>query len=253
MGLSIVIGLVLVLVLLVIGINAIQQNKERVEAEKRAEVAKHKAIVDETDDILSAAEHLPVSNRMLVILHNRIIAALRQSNAISPSNEARRRIQELENANKSLNIEEPLNPEHFRLPDHEKQIIVLIQGIKKLRIILRSEANKGRIDNQLHAIEDAQLTRYQLMVNIETLIRRAHVSIKAKMQGSARQYLEKAAAALKARKNPDAYVEAKKQEVKNLLDEINSEQKSNQQADIKRRAEAERNELDEIFAPKKKW
>ena len=48
---TIVIVLIVVLVLMAIGANAVQQHKERQQAEKRAELAKQKAIIDETEDV----------------------------------------------------------------------------------------------------------------------------------------------------------------------------------------------------------
>ena len=253
MGISIVVGLTLLLVLVVIFINALQQNKERLEAERRAELAKHKAVIDETDDVLSVAEHLPVSNRLRVILHNRIINALKISLELQASPDMRRRVSELEQTNKSINLDEPLTVDGFTLPEHEKQIIALIQGIKKLRMILRSELNKARIDSNLYSYEDGILTRFQLVVNIDTLIRRAKSALVAGMQGSARQYLEKGLAALNARKGQDPYVDTKKTEITKLLADMDEATRADRAEDLRRRIESEKNELDEIFAPKRKW
>ena len=45
---SIIVGLVVALIIFVVVISAIQQHKEKQEAEKRVKVAKQKAIIDES-------------------------------------------------------------------------------------------------------------------------------------------------------------------------------------------------------------
>ncbi|WP_438863141.1 hypothetical protein [Neptunicella sp.] len=250
-----VIILIAVLIVTAIIINAIQQHKEKAEAEKRADLTKLKTIIDEAEDTLLAAEYLPVSSQMRLILLDRMITALQQSLQLNPKMmDYKKRIAELQEAKEQLNVVET-NSANFNisLPDNEKQIILLIQGIKRLRIILRSENHKGTISSDVFTNEDKYLDRYQLKVNMETLSRRIQSSLQNKMLGSARQYLEKAIAALKNQANQDDYVVAKKAEFENQLNNIHSMMRNANAEDTARRVEEGKDELDELFAPKKKW
>ena len=83
------------------------------------------------------------------------------------------------------------NSEALSLPNNDKQLISLIQSIKKLRAILRSEHSKGRVDSQLFVLEDKKLEKFQLRINIESQIKRGLSARDANMVGSARQYFEK--------------------------------------------------------------
>ncbi|MDN4501324.1 hypothetical protein QX776_02870 [Alteromonadaceae bacterium BrNp21-10] len=251
---TIVIILIVVLILTAVAINAVQQHKNKVESEKRAELGKLKTIIDETDDLLAAMEHLPVTNHMHVILLRRIVNALKQSLNYTTNKDTKSRIRDTQQQIDSINVEENNNLEsRFNLPDNEKLIIALLQGIKRIRIILRSENHKGKIDPKLFVEQDRMLDRYQLKVNIETIKRRVHASLQSKMLGSARQYLEKGLAALKAQKVQDEYVTTTLAELTSQLNNIHQNMRDANAADTAKRVEESKDELDELFAPKKKW
>ncbi|WP_416308455.1 hypothetical protein [Neptunicella sp. SCSIO 80796] len=252
---TIIIILIAVLLLTAVVVNAIQQHKQKAEAEKRGELVKLKTIIDEAEDTLLAAEYLPVSSQMRVILYERMIAAMQQSLQLNPKIlEYKKRISELEESKQQVQVvETDATNFNISLPENEKQIILLIQGIKRLRIILRSENHKGTINSDVFASEDRYLDRYQLKVNMETLSRRIQSSLQNKMLGSARQYLEKAIAALKNQPNQDDYVVSKKADFENQLTNIHNTMRNANAEDTARRVEEDKDELDELFAPKKKW
>ena len=54
---AIIVGLIVALIIIVVVVSAIQQHKEKMEAEKRAQVAKQKAIIDETEELVMAMAH----------------------------------------------------------------------------------------------------------------------------------------------------------------------------------------------------
>ena len=68
----IIIILIVVLLIAAIFINAIQQHRQKQEAERRTELAKQRTIVDETENVIAACVNIPVSSRIMGILHNRI-------------------------------------------------------------------------------------------------------------------------------------------------------------------------------------
>ena len=64
---SIVIILIVALVILAVVINGIQQHKEKVEADKRAELSKQKLVIDEVEELLLASGQLPISKDLSLI------------------------------------------------------------------------------------------------------------------------------------------------------------------------------------------
>lgn len=243
------------MVIIAIVVNALQQHKEKQEAEKRTEIAKQKSVIDETENVLMTVETIPVSQRLIYILQQRVLNALKIIFELNPSMpEIRQRVRESQDKVKSINIDIPApGHENFVLPDSDKLVIQYIQAIKKFRVLLRSEHSKGKVDTQTFAAEDRSLAAMQLKVNVETLAKRGQAAINSNMLGSARQYFEKAIAALDSQNQPDAYnVERKAQLVEQLKNIQDNLRNANAQ-DRAKKQEAERDELDELFAPKKKW
>ena len=252
---TIVIILIVALIVVAIIVNAMQQHKEKVEAEKRTEIAKQKSIIDETENVLMASDSIPVSNKLVMILHQRIQNALKVIHELNPSQvDIKQRLRENEDRVKTIDINQ-VAPSHdsFSLPDNDKLIIQYIQAIKKFRVLLRSEHSKGKIDTQTFSNEDKQLSALQLRVNVETLTKRGMAALKTNMLGSARQYFEKAIAALEAQTPPDEYNMKRKAQLNERLHEIQENLRTANAEDRAKRQEEERDELDELFAPKKKW
>ncbi|RDV26001.1 hypothetical protein DXV75_07905 [Alteromonas aestuariivivens] len=248
-----IIILIVVLVIAAIFINAFQQHRSKIEAEKRAEVAKQRSIIDETENVLMACGHMPVTPRLIKILHRRIYNALLIAKEVSPkSTDLKQRMEDAKQLAESADDSPPPIIE-FSLPDNDKLIIQYIQAVKKLRVLLRSEHSKGKIDTKTYVEEDKMLERLQLRINVETLIRRGRSALQAGMLGSARQYFEKASTALESQSQPDEYVKARLLNVQEWLEAIQDNLKNANAEDRARKRALERDELDELFAPKKKW
>lgn len=252
---TIVIILIVVLIVVAIVVNALQQHRDKIEAEKRTEIAKQKSIIDETENVLMAVETIPVSQRLIQILHTRVFNALKVVHELNPTMpEIRQRIQDAESKVKSINIDQPTPPmDSFKLPDNDKLIIQYIQAIKKFRVLLRSEHSKGKVDTQTFSNEEKTLSTLQLRVNVETLARRAESAMKTNMLGSARQYFEKAITALSSVSQPTEYVQVRKAELEEQLRVIQDNLRNANAQEVAKKKEEERDELDELFAPKKKW
>lgn len=252
---TIVIILIVVLIIVAIVVNALQQHKEKVEAEKRTEVAKQKSIIDETENVLLAADTIPVSQKLVFILHQRVFNALRVINELNPGvADIRQRLRDAEDKKKTINIDQPPPAqENFKLPDNDKLIIQYIQTIKKFRVLLRSEHSKGKVDTQTYTNEEKTLSTMQLKVNVETLARRANAALKSNMLGSARQYYEKAIGALNSQAQPSEYSQSRKAELEQQLKVIQENLRNANAEEVAKKQEEERDELDELFAPKKKW
>ena len=251
---TIIIILIVALIIVAIAVNAVQQHREKMESEKRAELAKQKAVVDETENVLLAVAQIPVSKRLVFILNQRIRNALVAMMELSPSGDLKSRINDITNTMEGINQNEP-PPSHdgFELPENDRLVIQFIQAIKKFRILLRSEHSKGKIDGATFLDEDKQLERLQLRVNVETLGKRGAAAVQGNMLGSARQYFEKALAAIDAQSQPDEYMTRRRADLAKQLQVIQDNLRNANAADREKKKEEERDELDELFAPKKKW
>ncbi|XQW86195.1 hypothetical protein ACOYR1_05560 [Thalassotalea piscium] len=253
---GIIIGLVVALIIIVVAVNAIQQHKEKLEKEKRAKAAKQKAIIDETEELLLNMAHLPPNPKVVEILNQRSLNAAKAMSAIIPGTKAfKARVQEMEarlKATKDLNASNQSN-EAFILPDNEQQLVLILQTIKKLRAILRSEQSKGALDAQIFMAEDLKLDAMQLKINIESLHKRGKQAFQKEMLGSARQYFEKALQTLNEHPKQSEYITAKKIEIEDQLLDITEALKTTNAADAAKKAKAEEDDLDLLFQPKKKW
>ena len=252
---SIVIALVVALVVLAIIINAVQQHKEKVEAEKRNEVAKYKAIIEDTEALLMSIGNIPVSNQLVLVLHQRVLDAVKNMSELMPdSTELKNRVRDAQSRVQSMDPNEKVQSEEsFQLPDDERATIALLQSIKKLRTALRAEHSKGKVDTHLFMSEEKRLERLQLRINVESLMKRGQSARQGKMLGSARQYFEKALATITGQSSRDEYSTQRKAELEQILTEINEELKNSNARDRLKKQAEEKDDLDMLFQPKKKW
>ncbi|MDT0602618.1 hypothetical protein [Thalassotalea castellviae] len=254
---GIIIGLVIALVIVVVIVNAIQQHKEKQEQEKRAKAAKQKAIIDETEELLLNLAHLPPNPKVVEILNQRSLNAVKNMAKIMPEMKGiKNRISEMEarlNASVDLASSNAGQEQSFILPDNDQQLVVILQTIKKLRAMLKSEQSKGALDAQAFMMEDLKLDAMQLKINVESLHKRGMQAHQKEMLGSARQYYEKAIQTITDHPKQTEYTAAKKTELEDQLEEITAALKNTNAADAAKKAKAEEDDLDMLFQPKKKW
>ncbi|MFC0117067.1 hypothetical protein ACFFK7_03920 [Pseudoalteromonas xiamenensis] len=249
---TVIIMLIVALIVIAVWVSAIQQHKEKQEAERRKELAKQKKVIEESEDVILNASNIPMSETIVRIIQRRVHDALAVMVELSPtSRELKNRLHESkERISSSI---DGADAERLVMPDNDKQIIALVQGIKKLRQILRSEHSKGKVDTQVFVMEDKRLEKLQLRINVESQIKRGRSARAANMVGSARQYFEKAYATICSVTYNDEYVSEKRAELEKYLEEISIELKASNASSVKKKAEQERDDLDVLFAPKKKW
>ncbi|MCL1123908.1 hypothetical protein [Shewanella surugensis] len=253
---TLVLILIGALLLLVIGINVIQQQKAKAEAEKRTELARQRAIIDETDDVLSHISLIPNSSHMLLILYNRIQEALQIAMHLTPKMHTEYERRSLDLNQKIQVLKETMTPfppiEAFQLPEQDKHVLVLVQMLKKMKAILRSEHNKGKVDPQLFIQEESYIDSLQLRINVDSMLSRGRAASYIKQYGSAKQMITKALSTLhtiKAQTPNDPFITQKVDEAKSILNEIMGEQKSTQTVKSRR----DNDDIDVLFQPKKKW
>lgn len=253
---AIIVGLIVALIVFVVVISAIQQHKEKQEAEKRVKVAKQKAIIDESEELILNLSNIPSSPNIALILNKRSLNAAKAMKELMPDvkgikkkvNDLQSRLEASEDLASSQN-----NEENFLLPDNEQQILSILQCIKKLRAILKSEQTKGALDPHTFTQEDQRLDAMQLKINIESLVKRGSQAQSKEMFGSARQYFEKALQTLANHPMKTEYTQTKNAEISQQLEEITDSLKITNASDAARKAKDEENELDVLFQPKKKW
>lgn len=247
-----------VLLLLIIGISIIQQQKARVEAERRTELARQRAIIDETEGVLSNTGLIPCSSNIVLILYKRIEEALVIAASLAPAqkNDYERRLFDLRAQIEALNNTPKSAPaiEMFRLPDNDRQVLTLVQTLKKMKAILRAEHNKGRVEPNTFAQEELRIDSLQLRINVDSMLARGRAACFMKQYGSAKQMVTKALSTLhtiKAQTPNDPFIAKKVDEAKTMLDEIMGAQKMAQPQVAA--AKEDEDDIDVLFQPKRKW
>lgn len=248
-----IIILIFALALLAVGVNAIQQHKQRAELEKRQQIHRYRNVLDETEDLITIASDFPVGKGLLHVLRCRARDALQLLMNVQPNvADLKIRLSEYQGAINSFNPEDKnLLVESFSIPEQDKQIVIMLQGLKKLRRALRAEHGRNRVDTKTFHEEDRRIEKTLLRISAESLIRRGEGAFKTGMLGSARQYLEKAHRTLSDVTFNDDYVTEKKAYIDSKLKEIADSLRDANAKDAKKRNE--KSDLDELFQPKKKW
>ncbi len=250
----IIIGLIVLLVVGVVVVNGVQQHKAKQEQERRAKTAKFKAIIDESEQLIANLTHLPASPVLVNIINTRSLNAAKAMLQLSPSAKAtKQKIQELEAVVSSTKDTTQGSDENFTLPDNEQQLVGILQTIKKLRIMLKSEQSKGSIEAQVYSQQDLRLDAMQLKIGVESIINRGQKAYSKEMLGSARQYFEKALQTLTSHPHQSEYTKTKRAEIEDKLEEITTALKVTNAQDAAKKAKDEEDDLDMLFQPKKKW
>lgn len=254
MLLTLIITLIIALVIIAVIVSAIQQHKERLATLKRAEYSKLRAVLEDSEELMVNSANVPLSPAVSQMLLKRVASTLRAMVELEPdARDLKQRLQETENqlANSSSDMGVPTDS--VTLPDNDQQLIGMIKGIKRLRTVLRGEHARGKIDTQMVIQEDRRLEVLQLRINVESQIKRGNQARTNNMLGSARQYFEKALTALSNTPHQDDYTTTRKSEVMQALEDISTQLKEGNVRDREKKEEKENKDLDELFAPKRKW
>ncbi|WP_272989959.1 hypothetical protein [Idiomarina sp. UBA1919] len=233
-------------------VGAVQQNRQRLELERRKKLARFRSSLEQIEDLIHMSSFFPIGKSMLVVLNSRALEILKGMNAASPSKDYKSRIQDYEERIQSVDRNDTsLISEDFEIPENNKQIIAMINGLKRLRSTLRNEHSRGRVDSNVFSVEDQRLTKLQLKISIETLIRRGRHAYESQMLGSARQYYEKALRTIEDQSFSDDYTTSRQQSIKKALEQIAQELKDAHARD--KAKDKKEDDLEELFQPKRKW
>lgn len=253
----IVIAVIVILLVGIVVINVFQQQRQKQEAERRQEFAKQKAIIDETEALLPIAGQMPISSNLVAMLYGRLAEALQAAARLSGGKDSslKSRAEDAVNQQKQALQSHRASDDNLRLPDNEQQMVQLLQAVKLLIAVLRTEFNKGKVDADTFRMESAFLDRIRLKINVEGLISRGVSAKIIKQLGSARQFLNKAKQLAAPHAHQDNYLRAKLGEIQLHLDEINANNGNLPPAKpLKKEGEPQQpDDMDLLFSPKKKW
>ncbi|GLQ71725.1 DNA repair protein [Vibrio sp. vnigr-6D03] len=254
MNIGLIIALVAILLVLVIGYNIMLQYRMKVETAKKQESTRHLAVIDATEDLIGNAHHLPYSKDLLVCLNTRILDALESMFELDPKNkQLKSRVANMQSQIQQLKENyQGGETASFKVPSSDKQAIIMLKLVKRLRETIRSEHNKGRFETQAYVAENSRLEQIQVRINIENVIKRANDSVLRGQAGTAKQLLKKGLDAL-ASKN-DSYSNKAKEKLQAMLDDMDQKRQDKEAEHAKDRDEKERNDdMDALFGEKKKW
>lgn len=254
MNIGLIIILVAVLLVLVIGYNVMLQYNTKMETAKKQESARYIAIIDATEDLIGNAHHLPFSQDLLVCLNQRILDALVSMRELDPKN--RQLAQRIENMKAQIQqLRENYSGDEsttFKIPSSDKQAIMMLKLVKRLRDTIRSEHNKGRFNTQTYVAENARLETIQLRINIENVIKRSNEAVMRNQAGTARQLLKKGIDVLSTKN--DAYAHQAKEKLESMLGELDQNKKEQNAEELMAIEDRERNsDMEALFGEKKKW
>ncbi|GAL34797.1 ATPase [Vibrio maritimus] len=253
MNIGLIIALVALLLVLVLGYNIMLQYKLKAEATRRQRIGKICCLIDATEELISGASYLPYSKELMLCLHNRILDAVTNMHELDPKNKhlaqrveaAKTQIQQLQENY------EGSEATSFKVPTSDKQAIIMLKLVKRLRDTVRTEHNKGRMDTQSYMVENARLETIQIRINIENVVKRAHDSMAKGQPGTAAQLLKKGIDALSS-KNDNYSIQAK-DKLTEMLDKLQNSRQAKAE-EKQQQANSERDDdINALFGEKKKW
>lgn len=242
-------------VLLLIIMTVMQQQRSRVESEKRTEISRLTVTIDETEDLLSRISNIPVTKALMIILHNRIMETQKSIFSMNNDRSIHSQINDRQQLIESIgNTFQSKGLDTFRLPNDDREVLQMVQLIKKLKGMINNEHKRGRINPEIFANEIKRADLMQIRININSIISRARGAVEAKQAGSARTYLDKAIKTLKAiNSDGDAFVNSKLEEAQAMLAKLDQVKIDRDERTRQEKEEKTSTDLDIIFQPKKKW
>ena len=256
MIITIAVIFVLLATFLLIIFNMYSDYVARREQDSRLIAAKARNIIAECEELLLNQAQVVFSKTLVLVLHYRIIRALKKR-AIDPKNreEVKERIANEEKliAEIKTNYKEA---NAFKTPDNDIMALTQLRTIRRLRAILKSELSSGiPLNPNLINKEDRRRYILVLKVNISNLIQKVFEMKRLKQLGTCKQLIEKGLGVIKASGVKDGWLTEKEDLLSNLLNGLTEEKKEKPQeeADANGQGLANKDDLDEIFGDKKKW
>ncbi len=243
------------LLLLVIVYSILQQFKQKEQANRFASMRKYKAILDEAEELLSNTAHIPFSRTLVIVLQGRILTALKGSLRANPPNADQVKQRIIDTQTQMSSVQKHYTPDEtqFRMPDSDKQALQMLQIIKRLRGVTRMEYGKGKISPQAYAAEDRRLELMQLKINLANLVQKAYASLAQGQNNAAAQMFSKGLKILDGIKDKDTFLSGLQEKFKSGQSDLDEKQKFVTKEKEAKQKSQQKDELDVLFQPKKKW
>lgn len=235
--------------------NVYSNFKQEQDIERRKKIAHYKEIINDADELLLNANHIPYTKNLILVLQNRILVALSNILECNPQlNSIKSRIgdikQQIEYVKTNYQAGED-NP--FIVPNNDRQAVQMLKQIKRLRKIVRIEHNKGKLDPKTFSSEDRRLELLLIKINIASLLTHVKDAQVARQWGTCKELITKAMAVLRNIPDKDNWLESHTEELENIDHAINIELQEMNKKEMKNIEDKDKHDLDQLFSPKKKW
>ena len=248
---AITIFVIILLVFVIIAYMLYSDYQVQQEMDKKLLISRQKNIIDETDDILMNVTQIPFSNRMIVILQNRILSSLQIIASVQNSIQVQQRINDM-----SCQIEitktSPSRDTQFAPPANADQSLKMIRTMRRLRQILRKEFNRGRISKNDFVDEDKVLELNIYKIQFSNLLNNIDEALTNNQNGTARDLIKGGLGSLNRLQFRDAWLESVKNHLEENLARLNSEAEKRIEQEMANE-KAKESDIDILFMPKKKW
>ena len=157
MILTLVILCIAAAMLLMIAYMVYNDYKIQQEIDQKALIAKKKEIINETDELLLNVTQIPYSTKIIIVLQERVLDALKQILAVTPNAVSiKQRIQGLTEQIRTLRSSANSEPT-FVPPNDTNTSLRMMKVLRRLRKIIRIEFNRGRMSQADLITEDKRL------------------------------------------------------------------------------------------------
>ncbi|WP_406037744.1 hypothetical protein [Succinimonas sp.] len=248
---AITIFIIILLVFVIIAYMLYSDYQVQQEMDKKLLISRQKNIIDETDDILMNVTQIPFSNRMIVILQNRILSSLQIIATVQNSIQVQQRINDM-SSQIEITKTSPSRDTQFAPPANADQSLKMIRTMRRLRQILRKEFNRGRISKNDFVDEDKVLEINIYKIQFSNLMNNIEEALTNNQNGTARDLIKGGLGSLNKLQFRDSWLEGVKNHLEEILARINSEAEKRLEQEMANE-KAKESDIDILFMPKKKW
>ncbi|MCR5537385.1 MAG: hypothetical protein K6F05_08275 [Succinivibrio sp.] len=256
MFITIAVIIIVLATFLLIIVNMFSDYTARREADMRLIINHAHNIIAETEELLLNQNQLPYSRTLVLVLHLRIIRALKKRLL-----DQKQQAQVKERIAEEQGIINEIKAKYkdtvaFKPPENDTMAMNQLRAIRRLRNILKSELKAGIPLNPSDIQkEDRRLYMLVLKVNISNLVQRVLEMKRLHQIGTCKQLIVKGLDVINKAGVKDGWLAEKADLLNQLQKGLDAEAKSTKKKKSAQPAakSEEAKEMDEIFGDKKKW
>ncbi len=238
---------IVLLVFIIIAYMLYSDYQVQQELDKKLVISKQKNIIDETDELLLNVTQIPYSYRMVAILQKRIFIALQPTNMA-----IKQRITDISAQIKQTQTN-PSKEGVFQPPQNTDQALKMIRVMRRLRKIIRIEFNRGRVSKNELVDEDKVLEVNIYKIQFNNLLHHIDEANMNSQFGTSRDLIMGGLNSLNRMQNLDPWLQSVKQHLEEMLNNLNKEVEEKHAEELASEKAKEKDDIDLLFQPKKKW